>query len=134
MHFWRSGTAAYRCLCRKLHAHIAAAQGPQTVKVCLKIQMAAVQPALTHNTRCATLPIGCGKVQPRKAKGSCVAFFKIKPQVYGREQHTQSKVFISGIVHAHKTLGSRGLKGSGHIKCKGKPPRKPLVGHRQQTP
>ena len=59
------------------------------VKIGLNVEMAAVKPALPRNARRPPQPIRCGKVQPRKPEGPCVALFKIKPQVYGSEQHAQ---------------------------------------------
>ena len=104
------------------------------VQICLEIKLAAVQPALPRNVCRAPQPVGSGKVQPCKGQSPCVPFFKIKPQIYGREKHAQCKIFVAGIVHAHKALGRGSFKGSAHIKRKGKPPRKPLVGHGQQAP
>ena len=104
-HLWRCGAAAHRSLGRKLHAHIAAAQGAQMVNSYIEIKLATVQSALTGNTRCSPKAIGGGKVHTGKPQGSCPAFFKIKPQIYGREQHAQGKIFVPGIVHAHKAPG-----------------------------
>ena len=100
----------------------------------IEIKHAAVEPALPCDARCTALPVGCSEVQTGKPQCAATAFFKFKPQVDAREQHAVLQIFVAGIVHAHKPLGGRGLKGAAHIKRKSKPPRKPLISHRHQAP
>ena len=100
----------------------------------LEIKHAAVKPGLPGDARCTALPIGSAKVQTGKPQCAATAFFKIKPHIDAREQHAILQIFVTGIVHAHKTPGGRGFKTAAHIQRKRKPPRKPLVSHRHQAP
>ena len=79
----------------------------------IEIKHAAVEPALPCDARCTALPVGCAEVQTGKPQCAATAFFKIEPQVDTREQHAILQIFVTGVVHAHKPHGSRGLKAAG---------------------